>query len=100
MVSDISSYEESILKERQEDEYMHLDFRNATSGDATYTGGRFLVAETPKEGKLVVDFNQAYNPPCAYTDYATCPLPPPENHLPVRIEAGEEAYRGIHGTAH
>jgi len=53
MVSDISSYEESILKERQEDEYMHLDFRDATSGDATYTGGRFLVAEMPKEGKLL-----------------------------------------------
>ncbi len=76
MVSDISSYEESILKERQEDEYMHLDFRDTTNGDTTYIGGRFLIAEMPKDGKIVVDFNQAYNPPCAYTDYAACPLPP------------------------
>jgi uncharacterized protein (DUF1684 family) len=56
-------------------------------------GGRFLIAEMPKKGKLIVDFNQAYNPPCAYTVFATCPLPPPENRLPIRIEAGEKAYR-------
>ena len=76
-----------------EEEYMRLDFRDETNGDTTYIGGRFLVAEMPKKGKLLVDFNQAYNPPCAYTDYATCPLPPPENRLPIRIEAGEKAYR-------
>lgn len=81
-----------------EDEYMRLDFRDATNGDTTYIGGRFLVAEMPKDEKIVVDFNQAYNPPCAYTDYATCPLPPPENRLPIRIEAGEKAYREINNT--
>ena len=76
-----------------EDNLMRLDFRDATNGDTTYIGGRFLVAEMPKDGKILVDFNQAYNPPCAYTDYATFPLPPPENRLPIRIEAGEKAYR-------
>ena len=76
-----------------EDEYMRLDFKDATNGDTTYKGGRFLVAEMPRNGKIIVDFNRAYNPPCAYTDYATCPLPPLENYLPFRVEAGEKAFR-------
>jgi hypothetical protein len=46
----------------------------------------------PENGKVELDFNKAYNPPCAFTPYATCPLPPPENRLPVRIEAGEKRY--------
>ena len=83
-----------------EDDYMRLDFRDATNGDTTYIGGRFLVAEMPKKGKVIVDFNQAYNPPCAYTNYATCPLPPPENRLPIRIEAGEKAYRDVSEHSH
>ena len=78
-----------------EEDYMRLDFRDETNGDTTYIGGRFLIAKTPQSENFVVDFNQAYNPPCAYTDYATCPLPPPENRLPIRIEAGEKAYREI-----
>jgi uncharacterized protein len=83
-----------------EDDLMRLDFKDATNGDTTYVGGRFLVAEMPKDGKVVVDFNQAYNPPCAYTDFATCPLPPPENRLPIRIEAGEKAYRDKGSNQH
>jgi uncharacterized protein (DUF1684 family) len=83
-----------------EDGYMRLDFRDATNGKTTYIGGRFLVAEMPKNGKVIVDFNQAYNPPCAYTDYATCPLPPLENRLPIRVEAGEKAYRAVNGHKH
>ena len=83
-----------------EDEYVRLDFRDATNGDTTYVGGRFLIAEMPKDGKIIVDFNEAYNPPCAYTDFATCPLPPPENRLPIRIEAGEKAYRDVSGNNH
>lgn len=83
-----------------EDDVLRLDFRDETNGDTTYIGGRFLVAEMPKDGKIIVDFNQAYNPPCAYSDYATCPLPPPENRLPVRIEAGEKAYRDLSGKNH
>ena len=57
-----------------------------------YGAGRFLDTDPPKDGKVVLDFNKAYNPPCAFTPYATCPLPPPENRLPVRIEAGEKTY--------
>ena len=67
-------------------------FRDQTAGKETYGAGRFLDTDPPKDGKVVLDFNKAYNPPCAFTPYATCPLPPHENRLPVRIEAGEKTY--------
>jgi len=67
-------------------------FKDETSGRETYPAGRFLYADMPKDGKVVLDFNKAYNPPCAFTPYATCPLPPKRNALPVRIEAGEKKY--------
>lgn len=63
-----------------------------TSGHGSYPAGRFLDAEAPQAGKVVLDFNRAYNPPCAFTPYATCPLPPPENRLDLAVEAGEKAY--------
>jgi uncharacterized protein (DUF1684 family) len=67
-------------------------FKDPTSQKETYGAGRFLDTDPPKEGKVVLDFNKAYNPPCAFTPYATCPLPPPENRLAVGIEAGEKRY--------
>jgi uncharacterized protein (DUF1684 family) len=51
----------------------------------------------PQNGKITIDFNKAYSPPCAFTPYATCPLPPDENRLPIRIPAGEKNYKGGHG---
>lgn len=71
-------------------------FRDLTAGKETYPASRFLDTEPPKNGEVVLDFNEAYNPPCAYNPYTTCPLPPPENRLKVRIEAGEMAYRHDH----
>jgi hypothetical protein len=65
-------------------------FRDETSGKETYGAGRFLYAEKPTGGTIVLDFNRAYSPPCAFTPYATCPLPPPQNRMPVRVEAGEK----------
>lgn len=65
-----------------------------TSGKETYGAARFLYAALPKDGKVILDFNRAYNPPCAFTEYATCPLAPPENRLDVAITAGEKKYRG------
>ena len=65
-------------------------FKDLTSGQGTYPAGRFLYAEPAREGKVVLDFNQAYSPPCAFTPFATCPLPPRQNHLSVKIEAGEQ----------
>jgi uncharacterized protein (DUF1684 family) len=67
-------------------------FRDQTSQKETYGAGRFLDTDAPQDGKVVLDFNKAYNPPCAFTPYATCPLPPQENRLVVRIEAGEKKY--------
>ena len=78
-------------------EDLFLIFRDATSGDTTYGAGRFLAADAPgPDGTTVIDFNLAYNPPCAFTPFATCPLPPPQNWLPVALEAGEK----YHGEAH
>jgi uncharacterized protein (DUF1684 family) len=67
-------------------------FRDATAGKETYGAGRFLSAPAPQGGRVVLDFNRATNPPCAFTPYATCPLPRPENVLPVRVEAGEKRW--------
>lgn len=68
-------------------------FGDQTNGVETYGGGRFLYAPPPDaEGRTVLDFNKAYNPPCVFTPYATCPLPPAQNKLPLRIEAGEKRY--------
>ena len=64
-------------------------FADPTNETTTYPSGRFLVAEAPMNGRAVLDFNRAYNPPCAFTAFATCPLPPPGNRLPFPIEAGE-----------
>lgn len=67
-----------------------------TSGTETYAASRFLYADAPKDGKVILDFNRAQNPPCAFTPFATCPLPPKENRLPIRVTAGEKVYRGEH----
>lgn len=67
-------------------------FRDLTTGKETYAGGRFLDLAIPRGDKVVLDFNEAYNPPCAFTPYVDCPLPPRQNALPVRIEAGERKY--------
>ena len=68
-------------------------FRDLTSADDTYPAARFLYSPRPVDGKVVLDFNRAENPPCAFTTYATCPLPPQENRLQVRVEAGEKIYQ-------
>ncbi|NJD24301.1 MAG: DUF1684 domain-containing protein [Betaproteobacteria bacterium] len=67
-------------------------FRDRTSGRETYGAGRFLKASVPVDGRITVDFNFAYNPPCAFTAFATCPLPPPENWLPFAVPAGEKKW--------
>jgi uncharacterized protein (DUF1684 family) len=65
-------------------------FRDRTSTHETYGAGRFFYADNPDaQGQVIIDFNKAYTPPCAFTRFATCPLPPRQNQLPLRIEAGE-----------
>jgi len=75
--------------------------RDQTSGKTTYGASRFLYAEMPKSGvkkagTVEIDFNKAENPPCVFTDYATCPLPPPQNRLPLAVTAGEQMYGKRH----
>jgi uncharacterized protein (DUF1684 family) len=74
-----------------DDEYF-LVFADSTTGKETYRGGRFMHPDAPKNGKMALDFNKAYNPPCAFTDFATCPLPSAENTLPFSVTAGEKTY--------
>ena len=67
-------------------------FRDRTSGKETYGAGRFLTVLLNGSNRITLDFNFAYNPPCAFTPFATCPLPPPENWLPFAIPAGEKKW--------
>ena len=80
--------------EQAGDPELFIMFADATSGQETYGGGRFLYVPLPSAGHTRLDFNQAYNPPCALNDFATCPLPPPQNRLKLRVEAGERTYAG------
>ena len=75
---------------------LFIIFRDATSSSTTYPPGRFLVADKAKDGTWVVDFNKAHNPPCAFSAYTTCPLPPPQNWLKGEVSAGEK-YAGRKG---
>jgi uncharacterized protein (DUF1684 family) len=84
-----------VIEEPGDAQYF-IVFADRTSGKETYGAARFLYIDPPKDGKVVLDFNKAYNPPCAFTAFATCPLAPPENRLDLRVTAGEKNYRGSH----
>jgi uncharacterized protein len=86
---------DAVLEEPDATE-LFVMFADATSGKETYGAGRFMYLPLPVNGKVPVDFNKAYNPPCAFNDFATCPLPPPQNRLALRVEAGEKNYAGAH----
>ena len=75
-----------------EDDHLWFVFRDQTSGKTTYAASRFLYVPMPKDGFVEVDFNKAENPPCVFTDYATCPLPTPQNRLQLAVTAGEQMY--------
>jgi uncharacterized protein (DUF1684 family) len=75
---------------------LYFIFRDGTSGKETYEAARFLYSDLKSNGTTVLDFNEAYNPPCAFNPFTTCPLPLPENRLSIRIPAGEKAYAGVH----
>ncbi|MES1171843.1 MAG: DUF1684 domain-containing protein [Bacteroidota bacterium] len=78
------------------DTQLFFIFRDQTAGKTTYGAGRFMYTDLPRDGQVVLDFNKAYSPPCAFTPYATCPLPPDGNRLPIAVEAGER-FDGGHG---
>jgi uncharacterized protein (DUF1684 family) len=82
--------------ERADASELLLMFADGTTGRETYGAGRFLQAALPRDGRVTLDFNRAYSPPCAFNLFATCPLPPAQNRLGLRIEAGELKYAGQH----
>lgn len=84
------------LEALEEADRLFIIFSDETSGNETYGLGRYLYIHKPgSDGITVLDFNKAYNPPCAFTEYATCPIPPAQNHLPIQIAAGEK-YHAAH----
>lgn len=78
------------------DQQLFVMFSDSTSGKQTYGAGRFLYIGLPQGNRIDVDFNEAFNPPCAFTDFATCPLPPEQNRLALSIDAGELKYDRAH----
>jgi len=85
---------EITLYESPEQHELFVPFRDATSGKETYGAGRYLEVEPPADGRAVVDFNDAYNPYCAYNPEWSCPIPPGENWLAVPVRAGEKDFSG------
>lgn len=81
------------LVDTLDDDYLFINFRDITSGNETYGSGRFLYTEAPRDGHVVIDFNKAYNPPCAFSEFTTCPMPPLQNELDVSIRVGEKSYQ-------
>jgi uncharacterized protein len=77
-----------------DDGRFYIVFNDASSGEETYEAARFLYADLQEDGTTVLDFNKAYNPPCAFNPFTTCPIPLPENRLPSKVLAGEKKYRG------
>jgi uncharacterized protein (DUF1684 family) len=78
-----------LMVEELPDRRLFVQFMDLSNGNPTYPSGRYHYTDAHENGKVYVDFNKAYSPPCAFTDYATCTFPPQENHLNVAIEAGE-----------
>jgi uncharacterized protein (DUF1684 family) len=82
-----------MLDLSQDTNMLFIPFRDMTSGSETYGGGRYIDCEIPVAGDIIdLDFNKAYNPYCAYNHKYSCVIPPEENRLPVKIEAGEKVY--------
>ncbi len=87
---------EQLMQDSTYKNYLFLPFTDNTSGNKSYGGGRYLDLEMKdiQNGQLVIDFNKAYNPYCAYSRGYNCPIPPRENHLPISVPAGEKQYKG------
>jgi uncharacterized protein (DUF1684 family) len=90
-------YRLDAVLEDPADKELFVMFADATSGKETYGAGRFLYVPLPANGVVRLNFNKAYNPPCAFNEFATCPLPPFQNRLSaLRVDAGEKNYAAGH----
>lgn len=98
--AEVPGYVEFVLHGKQcrldaqveSDTELLFTFKDTTNKSTTYQPGRFLVTHRPEGDKLILDFNQAHNPPCAFSKFTMCPMPPKQNHLDIAIEAGEKRY--------
>ncbi|MEZ4886106.1 MAG: DUF1684 domain-containing protein [Chitinophagales bacterium] len=87
-------YQSHQLREMEEyKNHLFLPFKDLTSGNKTYGGGRFMDLEIPEGDKIIIDFNKAYNPYCAYNHHYSCPIPPKENYLDIKVLAGVKKYK-------
>ena len=86
--------QELILKPGYKD-HLFIPFMDKTNGNESYGGGRYLDLENPKDDTIILDFNKAYNPYCAYNYKYSCPIPPLENHLDISIKAGVKAFKSV-----
>jgi uncharacterized protein len=92
---DGTPYRLETILESPDDQSLFVIFADRSNRSTTYGAGRFVYTEgLPADGRVVLDFNKAYNPPCALNAYSTCPLPPPENRLDLSVDAGEKRYAG------
>ncbi len=89
---DGQSWRLDAIEESPDAPTLFVMFADGTSGRESYGAGRYLDVPRPRDGRLVIDFNRAYNPPCAFNEFATCPLPPEQNRLTLRITAGERKF--------
>ena len=79
---------QDLIKTEEYKDYLFIPFTDATSGNETYEGGRYIDLNIPQSDQVLINFNKAYHPYCAYTEGYNCPIPPQENTLPIKIEAG------------
>lgn len=92
---DGKTYRIDAIRERGAENQLFIIFKDETNGKETYNLGRQLYTSLPDNNNMtILDFNKAYNFPCAFTEFTTCPIPPKQNHLPFRVEAGEKKYSG------
>ncbi|WP_446051307.1 DUF1684 domain-containing protein [Zobellia laminariae] len=90
----LTIYQSHRLRQTEEyKDYLFLPFTDLTNGEETYGGGRYIDLRIPDSDSIEVDFNKAYNPYCAYNNYSSCPIPPKENNLDIKIEAGVKAVK-------
>ncbi|MCB0475507.1 MAG: DUF1684 domain-containing protein, partial [Flavobacteriaceae bacterium] len=84
---------QELIKQAEYENHIFIPFTDLSSGNESYGGGRYIDLEIPRGDTLVIDFNKAYNPYCAYNHKYSCPIPPRENSLPVAIHAGVKAFK-------
>ena len=84
---------QELLSQEEYKDYLFLPFTDLTNGESSYTEGRFIDLRIPKDDYIILDFNQSYNPYCAYNDRYSCPVPPSENHIDLKILAGVKKFK-------